>query len=114
MGNTILDFCEDNITRLNLYSGNMSLTESVYEQLDFDFSRVSDDKFQFKSIEHNLFPLENKCRNSMCSKKAAEGKVYCSKSHSPFGLLDDEPDNAPIDEWTPPEGFYLWRIKRVF
>lgn len=65
------------------------------------------------SPSEELEALRTRCRNILCTKKAALGKAYCSKAHSPFGMLDDEPDNAPV-EWTAPEGFYRWTPQRTF
>jgi hypothetical protein len=54
-----------------------------------------------------------KCRNAHCEKAAADGKAYCSKAHSPFGNLQDEPDNSPI-EWFAPEGSQWMQDKAFF
>ena len=73
-------------------------------QLAFNFIYRSDKPRTAKVIR---LPKrsEHKCRNPQCSVFAIVGKAYCSKAHSPFGLLEDEPDNAPI-EWATPDKYY--------
>ena len=82
-------------------------------------------QFVFSFIRGDLGPLEAtpfpepvvdnrpRCKGHNCDRAAANGKAYCSKSHSPYGLLQDEPDDAPI-EWTPPEGFFKPAARRAF
>lgn len=75
-------------------------------QLSFDFSgRAEPDRPE-------PVAFANKCRNSLCSKPSAKGKAYCSKAHSPYGNLEDEPDNSPI-EWFAPEGSQ-WMQDKAF
>ena len=70
-------------------------------------------KSRIRSLEIFVWcPPEERCKNFGCMKKAPKGKVYCSKKHSPFGLLDDEPDNAPV-EWTPPETYFKGRYAKA-
>jgi len=54
-----------------------------------------------------------KCRHAGCQKRVSTGKVYCCKGHSPFGLLEDEPDNAP-PEWIPPPEESKWGRPRLY
>ena len=85
-----------------------------FEQLTFDFVLDPSKRAPVESLSFEPdVQGDHRCRNFTCQKNAAPGKAYCSKAHSPFGMLEDEPDNAPI-EWTAPEGFYKHTPRRSF
>lgn len=95
-----------------------------WEQISFNFDlkiskaitepikKISKSKIRRLEV-YEYCPPEYRCKTHGCMKRAAKEKVYCSKAHSPFGLLDDEPDNAPI-EWAQPENYFSKRMAQSF
>ena len=80
-------------------------------QLTFDFGvKQTEQKPKARTVRSKIRAIfipdyclpKDRCKQHGCDRRASKGKAYCSKAHSPYGLLADEPDNAPI-EWMEPE-----------
>lgn len=96
-----------------MFGLGMKRKKPTWRQFVFSFIREP----ELRPLEATPFPepvtdTRPRCKEYGCIRPAARGKAYCSKAHSPYGLLQDEPDDAPI-EWTPPVGFYKWNPHKM-